>query len=161
MTNITDDDILSLYDKAEEAQREGCEAASMPVQQFYAIYQGNVFTNQMAHNYSMRLRMIEVDGTTIYLTYKPNRNNPIVIWKIVPWNQELYNKKGVGYEGKLGRSGWDFKNYLQFMADGSKKIVNYRGIPVRKLEEKVSAKSPDSGASGNLVSQTPVQSNPS
>ena len=114
MNEITDDEFSRLYDMAEEAERQGCFGASMKLETFKKIR--NLYNYQLAYIFGLRLRQLEVENRTIFLSYrKLGVGGAVITWSLVPY----------GFVAKIGRSGWRNKEWLEFDELGASKKIIY------------------------------------
>ena len=117
---IEDEEFNKLFDMAEEAANNNCDGASMSVMDYKLMFSRELFNTQSTMFYSKFLREIESDGKTLYISFRQNKKNPLLLWRIVDF----------GYTGVLGRSGWEYKVWMEYDSKGNKKKVNYKGFPI-------------------------------
>jgi hypothetical protein len=113
MAAVSDEEFLKLYEMAEKAEQENCFAASMLLENFKKIR--NIYNYQLAYLFGLRLRQMDIDGKTVFLTFRKYSPSPIITWRLVPY----------GYQAALGRANWRQKEYLEFQHDGTSKKIIY------------------------------------
>ena len=77
---VSDEEFLTYYESAEEAEKQGCAGCSSKLEDFRVRFK-NVYSYQLAYFFNRELRTGECEGKTVYLNWRKLGNQVIITWR--------------------------------------------------------------------------------